>query len=71
VDRKESKGGDGGMVNCAGRGEYTPVREIRVQARGTHTLARAMLVNDRAAALGSRGVDDDDGMARLGPGLLE
>jgi hypothetical protein len=47
VDRKESEGGDGGMVNCAGCGEHTPAREIHAQVRGTHAPARVMLVNDR------------------------
>jgi hypothetical protein len=59
VDRKELEGGDGEMVNCLGHGEHA-------SARGSHVPARAMLVNDRVAALGSRGANDDDGMARVG-----
>ena len=60
MDHVESEGsleasGEGGMVNYAGRGEHTPTR--------------VLLVNDRAAALGSRGAGDYDGMARVGPGL--
>jgi hypothetical protein len=57
ADCKESEGGDGGMVNCAGCGEHAPVR--------------AMLGNDRAVALGSKGAGDDDGMVRVGSGLPE
>jgi hypothetical protein len=76
VDRMESKGsleasGEGGVVNYAGHGEHTPAREIYAQARGTHAPARALLVNDWAAALGSKGAGDDDRMARVGPGLPE
>jgi hypothetical protein len=63
--------GDGGVVNYAGRGEHTPACEIHAQARGTHALVHAMLVNDRVAALGGRGAGDDDGMARVGPDLPE
>jgi hypothetical protein len=47
--------GDNGVVNCAGRGEHALTREIHAQAHGTHSLSCAMLVNDRAAMLGSRG----------------
>jgi hypothetical protein len=62
VERKESEGsleanGEGGVVNCSGRGEHAPTT--------------ALLVNDQAAALGSRGAGDDDGMARVGAGLPE
>ena len=60
VDRMELEGsleanGDGGMVNCAGRGEHASAREIHTQVHGTHAPAHAMLVNDQAMALGRRG----------------
>jgi len=76
MDRMELEGSleasdDGGVVNCVGRGEHTLACEIHAQARGTHALARAMLVNDRAAAFWSKGAYDDDVMARVGPGLPE
>jgi hypothetical protein len=52
-----AEGGDSEMVNCAGRGEHAP--------------ARAMLVHDQVAVLGSRGAGDDDGMVRVGSSLPE
>jgi hypothetical protein len=39
----------------ARHGEHTLVHEIHPQTRGTHASARALLVNDKAATLGSRG----------------
>ena len=68
VDCMEASG-DGGVVNCAGRGEHASTREIHAQAHGTHAPTCAMLVNDRVAALESRGASDDDGMGRVSPGL--
>jgi hypothetical protein len=76
VDHIELKGsleasGKGGVVNYAGHGEHTLAREIYAQARGTHAPVRALLVNDWAAALGSKEAGDDDRMVRVGPGLPE
>jgi hypothetical protein len=38
-----------------GHGEHASVHEIHPQTRGTHASVHALLVNDRAATLGSKG----------------